>query len=305
MRSEEPSQQPEKDAEPPHSVNTAYLLETVKELQLEVETLRLEARKRQKTQSGTITIVFLVTGVAALVASLFTGSQVLAFIGLSLTFWGALFLFVRPVKFVQSSLLDSTALATYTTIDRIIRELKYKGDSYYIPPYPQDVYLPDHLKGLKDMTVFVSADTGTEMPTIEDMASGRFHMKPKGICIAPPGLGLATRFEEELKKDFTKQKVADLCETLPQVILENLQLAREATLQLDRSHVYLTLRDSAYKTLYDPNQDLTSVHKLGCPIISAVACALAKASGKPVTITKDRVSPDLQTIEAWYQLVGA
>jgi hypothetical protein len=39
-------------------------------------------------------------------------STVLAFIGLGLTFWGALFLFARPIKFVKSILLDFTAIST-------------------------------------------------------------------------------------------------------------------------------------------------------------------------------------------------
>ena len=37
---------------------------------------------------------------------------------------------------------------------------------------------------------------------------------------------------------------------------------------------------------------------------SAIACALAKTTGRPVTITKDQISPDLQTIDTWYRIIG-
>jgi hypothetical protein len=229
---------------------------------------------------------------------------VLAFIGLGLTFWGALFLFIRPLKYVESSLLSSTAVASYTTIDRIVRDLKYKGKGYYIPPYPKEVYLPEHLKGLKDMIAFISADSGTDMPSVEEMAKSRFLLEnPKGICVAPPGLGLLARFEKELGTDITKLELKELCESLPQLILGNFQLAKETEMNLKGNEVYLRVFDSIYKNLYSAEEDLRSVHFLGCPLVSAIACAIAKNTGKIVTIQKDSVSPDGEVIEVWYSIV--
>ena len=216
--------------------------------------------------------------------------------------WGALFLFVRPVGYVKSSLLDSAAISSYSTIDRIIKELKYKGKSYYIPPYPKEVYLPEYLKGLKDMIVFISADSGAGMPAIEEMAKGRFLLEnPKGICVAPPGSGLLTQFEKELRVDVTKIELSELCESLPQLVLENFQLAKEIEMKLGENQVYLRIFDSIYKDLYGAEVNLKSVHFLGCPIVSAIACSIAKTTGKIVTIHKDKISSDGQTIEVWYR----
>jgi hypothetical protein len=44
---------------------------------------------------------------------------------------------------------------------------------------------------------------------------------------------------------------------------------------------------------------------MGCPLTSAVACALAKTTGKLVVIIKDAISPDSKTIEVWYQTLEA
>jgi len=184
---------------------TQYLIETIKQLQADIESLKLELRRTRRIPSGKIGIIFIIPGALSLVFSIFKNSQVLAFIGLSLTFWGSLFFFVRPVKYVRSTLLDSTAISSYSTIDRIVQDLKYKGKSYYIPPYPKEVYLPEYLKGLKDMIVFISADSGAGMPSIEEMAKTKFLLEnPKGICVAPPGLGLLTQFEKELRRDILK-----------------------------------------------------------------------------------------------------
>jgi len=291
---------------PVELTTTQYLVETVKQQQAEIENLKLELGKaRGRVPSGKIGTIFIVLGALSLIFSVFNNSQVLAFIGLGLTFWGALFFFVRPVKYVKSSLLDSTAISSYSTIDRIVKDLKYKGKSYYIPPYPKEVYLPEYLKGLKDMIVFISADSDASMPSIEEMAETKFLLEnPKGILAAPPGLGLLAQFEKELRRDITKLKLSELCESLPQLILENFQLANEIEMGTERNQVHLKIFDSIYKNLYSQEENLRSVHFLGCPLVSAIACAIAKTTGKIVTIHRDSISPDGQTIEVLYRFIG-
>lgn len=66
--------------------------------------------------------------------------------------------------------------------------------------------------------------------------------------------------------------------------------------------IYLKVTDSVYKQLYT-EKDLRSVRLLGCPLVSAVACAIAKTTGKVVTIQKDKLLPDAETIEVWFRTV--
>jgi hypothetical protein len=296
----------EEFVEPMESTTPQYLPERIKQLQTDIANLKLELEKTTRIPFGKISIMFIVPGALSLIASIFNNSQVLAFIGLGLTFWGALFFLVRPIRYVKSSLLDSTAISLYSTIDRIVKDLKYKSKSYYIPPYPKEVFLPEHLLGLKEMVVFISADSDAGMPSIEEMAGSRFLLEnPKGICVAPPGLGLLTQFEKEVKMDITKVELGELCETLPRLILENFQLASEIKMRTERNQnqVHLKILDSVYKNLYSREENLKSVHFLGCPLVSAIACAIAKATGKIVTLYRDRISPDGQTIEVLYRFL--
>jgi hypothetical protein len=98
-------------------------------------------------------------------------------------------------------------------------------------------------------------------------------------------------------------ELSELCESLPQLIFGNFQLAKEAEMKLNGNDVYLRVFDSIYKNLYIAEENLSSVHLLGCPLVSAVACAIAKNTGKIVTIQKDSVSPDGEIIEVWYSIV--
>lgn len=260
--------------------------------------------KVERPGSGKITVLFLILGVLSLVFSIYAGAQILAFIGLGLTFWGALFLFLRPVDFVEGSLLYNAATSEYLTIERIINESNYKGKGYYIPPYPKDVYLPEYLKGLKESVVFISAEKDNTMPAIEEMARGKFiSTNPKGVLLTPPGSGILTQIEEKSKVDFTKIELNDLAEVLPRLILQDLNLAKEMAMELNGDQAHLKIVDSLYKNLYSARSNLKSIDLLGCPIASAVACALAKTSGRTVAIQKQQVSPDGLAIDVWYRIV--
>ncbi|MEM1582447.1 MAG: hypothetical protein QXK89_08070 [Candidatus Bathyarchaeia archaeon] len=249
-------------------------------------------------------MAFIIPGALALIFSILKNSSTLAFIGLGLTFWGALFFFIKAERHVHESLLDSTALSIYTTADRIIRDLKIGSNGYYIPPYPKDVYIPEHLKGLKEATVFISTDSEST-PPIEEIAQRKFLLEsPKGICISPPGLGILDQIEKEMGKDLSGMQLSDLSETLPPIITENLQLARGIEIKTEDNQVHVSMINPTYRSLY-AYEDLRSVRFLGCPLASAIACAIAKSTGKIVSIQKIDVSQEDQAVKVWYRILEA
>jgi hypothetical protein len=280
--------------------STKQLTATMDQLQEEVKNLKSQLNAIKGKSSSRIGIVFAVPGILSLGFSVVTDSQVLAFIGLGLTFWGALFFLVRPIAYVRGSLLGITAATLYSTIDRIIKDLDYEGKGLYVPPYPKNAYLPEHLKGLKETIVFIPADANSGPPSIEEIANSKFMTKkPRGICITAPGSALADQFEKMLETDLTKMNLEDLCASLPQIILENFQLAKEIQMKTEDQRVILKTVDSVFKNLYI-EQGPKSVRLLGCPLASAVASALGKATGKATQIESINASPDVQTIEVTY-----
>jgi len=294
----------EKDASPPSEQEN--LTEKISRLQREVKILKRQLSNVEKVPSGGVGVALLIPGIIALVFSILKESQILAFIGLSLTFWGALFFFIRPIRYVKASLLDSTATSTYLTIDRIMRDMKFEGKSYYIPPYPKDVYLPEHLKGLKEMTVFVSANTHSRIPSIEELAEGRFLLKnPNGVCLSPPGLGILEQIEARLGTDISKIDLETLTQTLPTILTSNLHLAKEVEMEVEENSIYVKIMGPVYRNLYWGEEMPRSLYSIGCPLVSAIACAIAKAKGKITTIQDYSVLPDDQTLEVRYGFVEA
>jgi len=153
------------------------------------------------------------------------------------------------------------------------------------------------------MIIFISAKDEAKLPSIEAIASNRFMLEdPEGIFISPPGLGLVEQFEKELRMNLTKIDLKDLCEILPKIILENLQLAKEVAMEIEENQVHLKVTDSLYKIMYN-EADLKSIRSIGSPLESAIACAIAKSTGKTVTIQESKIHPDSDTIEVIYRLV--
>lgn len=238
-----------------------------------------------------LSIVFLVFGVFALFYAVFFEMQIAAFIGLGLTFWGAVLALARTGRHVESSLLDATARSSYFTIDRMFNDLKYNGQGYYLPAYPRDVSLPDYLKILKEPVVYIS-ESFDGKPSIDELASGKlFSAQNRGFFISSPGSGILSEVEKQLQQDLSIISPADLAEALPKCLSENLNLARNAEMTLTPSGANFKAVGIVYDTLYNSETKPRSVGILGCPIVSAVASALAKSSSKTVVLKEQTIMP--------------
>jgi len=259
--------------------------------------------KNRKLDSLIIAIPFLFSGIASFDLAVYSNSQILGFIGLGLTFWGALFLLITPKKHVESSFLIASTLPAYMTIDRMLNDLKTKDEAYNIPSYTRDVCLPDFLKGLKEMVTFFPGEKATGMPAIEDLSKSKFFCeKTKGILIAPPGVALLDKILQKPGTDLTKIPFSELDEALPP-LLNELRLAKEIEIHTNENQVTLKITDSLYKNLYDQKYNLKSVNLLGCPMVSAAACAIAQATSKPTMIQEIQTTPDGQTTTVTLKLV--
>lgn len=251
----------------------------------------LKPARKKNSNSSAISALFLVTGLLLLAYSMLFGFEVAALIGLGLTFWGVLFAFARKGKYVESSLLDATAKSAYSTLDRMINDLKFNGQGYYIPAYPKDVNLPEYLKNLKESVVFIS-DNFDGKPPVDDLTAGRFLSEKKnGVFVTSPGSELVAQMERRLKLDFSQIPMNELVEILPNCLTETFNLAKSVEMSLAGSGVSFKASGILYQSLYRADPPLKSLSILGCPVVSAVASVLAKSSGKTVMIKEQGLSP--------------
>jgi hypothetical protein len=230
----------------------------------------------------------LVLGLASLPASAFYSSYVLAFMGLGLTFWGALLLYLTPSKYVKVELLNATAISNLPNIERILSTTKTNTKGIYLSP--------KHLKDYTSSLIFIPAQPGEPLPTPEETDTEKLHSKnPNGIFLTPPGLGLSKLFEKKLGKSFTETDLEDVQKELPK-LFEKSEITKNMDIQTEENSVTVDLGNHIFKGLCEETRKLEKTHEtVGCPLSSAIACALAKASGKPVTIEKDTQNLDGST----------
>jgi hypothetical protein len=260
--------------------------------------------EKQKHISFLIAFLFSVSGIALFVTAVLLSSQIIGLIGLGLVFWGALFLLITPKKQIEGSFLISSALPAYMTIDKMVNEQNSKNEAYNIPPCPRDIYLPKHLDGLKQMVTFIPAKCSDGMVEIEDIARGIFSIeKPKGVLIISPGMELIEKIEQKRNMDFTKILFDELDQKLP-CLLNELHLAQEIKMTTNENELVLQINDSLYQNLYSQKYDLKSIHLLGCPLVNAAACAIAKSTGQPIVIQEINSTPSGKTIFATFKIAN-
>lgn len=277
--------------------NVRLLVERVQRLEEENEKLRLELWRLKRKPSRVVGYVLLLLGAISLILSTSFSSLTFAFIGLGLTFWGALLLYIRPVRYVRQVLLDSTVISTLTAIDRVLTELKYEGKAVYLPPR--------YLREVRGGTVFIPFEGATVVPPVEEVSEERVFLRnPNGICLTPPGLGLVNMYEEELGVVFARVDLNYLVNNLPRLFVEGLEAAEDLEFDVENGVVRVKLAGSVYVSLCREAVNLSKVcSSIGCPLCSSIACALARASGKPVVIEKCVLSEDGRTIEACYRIL--
>jgi hypothetical protein len=224
-------------------------------------------------------------------------SSILAFIGLGLTFWGALILYIRPAKYVKASLLDYTVISSLETVDQIITDLDYKGKAIYLPPR--------YIKDLKGGKVFIPSKENLSIPPSEEIAEEKVFLKnPKGICLTPPGVALANLYENKLRKSFIEVDLNYLQNNLPKLFIEGLEIAEDLEIKIEGNIVKTRITGSIIKDLCNETRELPNIcGSIGCPLCSSIAIALTRSTGKTLIIEKTEASEDGETIEATFRLL--
>jgi hypothetical protein len=251
--------------------------------------------KRRTSSSKIISWVLIVCGVISLIVSIIYVSSILAFVGLGLTFWGALLLYLKTQDYPQK-LLETSILPSLNTLKQLIQELNYKGNPVYLPP--------KYFENPETTKIYISKNKRASLPEPEEIQRSEnslFVKNSQGILLTPPGEELTKLFEKTLEKSFTKLDLKSMEQNLPKLFIEDLEIAENLEFQMKEDSVHLKFTNSIYK-------DLTSLphvlDKIGGPICSAIAIAITKAAGKPVMIENIEISKDGKTTKAKFRILG-
>jgi hypothetical protein len=266
------------------------LLTQIEKLEKQNEKLRFRLQKQKGKPSMFIGFGFICSGIVIVLLSVVYQLSVLMFIGLATTIWGSLLLFIRPVRYIRSILLDSAVLSSIEALDQLMRGLEYKGKAVYLPPR--------FLKELKGGQVFIPKNDVIIVPPMQGVEMQQvFAGNPNGIYLTPPGVELANLFEEELGKNFVEVSLDYLIENLPKAFIENLELAKNCEFSPQDSTITVKVTGVSYNALCERLCGKSKIcNTIGCPFCSAIVCALTRTIGKPIVIDNNSYSSDSKTV---------
>ena len=274
------------------------LNEKIQRLEAEKEALKQKVKKFESKPLIYLQYILILFGVGALSWSIYQGSTVLAFIGLSLTFWGVIIQFIKKVKYIQPDLLNAVIIPNSLTIMCIISDLGFEGKVVYLPP---STY---RLKDYKEGLVYIPLKENAPLPRIEEIPEGRaFHKNLDGLFLIPSGLDLVNFFEEELGTEFIQEDFKYLKDQLPKLFVEKLEIASGLKINENDNQVNFQISGSIFLNTCKQIRDVGTCNNFGCPLCSSIACALTRTLGKPVIIEKAELINNESTINIIFSIL--
>jgi hypothetical protein len=218
---------------------------------------------------------------------------------LGLLFWGITFTYVRTEEYARKILLDTTASSQQATLNQIIQELRYEGDVIYLPPkYFSD---PETSKA------YIPEQKNTPLPKPEQIQRQEQDFlieKPPGVLFTPPGAELSKLFERTLETSFAKVDLRYLQQNLPKLFVEDLEISQNFEMETEANKIRVQIENSVYKAPNTKTEQAASIYsRLGSPLGSAIACAVAKATGKPVIMEREQNSNDGRDVTIEYRIL--
>lgn len=240
-------------------------------------------------------------GTALLSLSIIYSSSILALIGLGLLFWGVIFTYVTTSEYVKKSILDTTLKAYQETLNQIVQKLEYGGDTIYLPP--------QFFNTTNTYKAYISKDKRKRIPTARMMPKQRPDFliaritTPRAVLVTPPGVELAQLFEKTLEKDFITTSLQDLQYYLPKVLIDELEVTSHFDMEIENDLIHVKIDDSHFR-IPEAETELSSLYfYFDSPLICAIACIFAKATGIPVTIVKLKTESKDKVVAVDYRIL--
>lgn len=258
-------------------------------------------RKKKRVPARLYDSIFIAIGTAILALSIIYSQSILALIGLGLLFWGVTFTYITTSDYVKKILLDTVVKSQQTILNRIVQKLQYRGDTIYLPP--------QFFKTSNTYKAYISKDKLERIPTAEMLPKQKPDLiidyidNRSAILITPPGVELAQLFEEYLEKDLASMSLKELQMYLPELLIEDLEVTNFFDMQIEDDLVHLQIDDSNFRYPRAETELSSLYFFFNSPLVCAIACVLAKATGKPIIIEKPKTNLKSKAVIVDYRIL--
>ncbi|MFX0136247.1 MAG: hypothetical protein ACFFDN_21585 [Candidatus Hodarchaeota archaeon] len=272
------------------------LQKRIEQLEKDKEKLLNEIQKLKRKPKGKIGYILLTMGTILLVLAVIYSHKISAFIGIALTFWGALFLYLRPTSFIRKEILDAITTERLSHYMKILEELGYKGTPKYV--------FPSTLWGLRNTVIYIPKSDNLTKPTDDQLSSDRvFIDNPKAIKLIPPGQCLSRLIEEEMKTNFSTVNLDYLKHNLEKVLVEGLEIANSFQMEISESKIHVEIKGTVFDQVLQGTNETKKEGYIGDPLNSAIACILLRSIRHPIIIEDIYFEPKGKIVKTNFKII--
>jgi len=244
------------------------------------------SRFRHNASYRRLGIAFLLFGLCLSMVSFLIQASLFSGLGLATFLIGLLLIYVPTEKTVSPQLVNASCLSSLVNLNSLLEELGVDSKAIYLPTEKEThqpcAFLPlarsldlssMFLRRLRDGRLFV--------------VNGQ-DPRQSGLALVPPGSSLATLIEQETGIDFHNVRLDELETALRTGLVEALEIAEDVRVMFMNRSVRVEVGQLISEELCEVQSKVAHslYSQVGCPISSAVICAITKAAKMPVSVIK-------------------
>ena len=248
---------------------------------------------------GTIRLGLGVTsiGAACLTISYLSSSTILTFIGLGLTLWGLLLIYVTQPTGIPRRVFDVLSFSMIKSIDAIIDEL-YHGDSVV------HFYRANRNGLAQGYIYFTHRPNGAVWNYAQPHSQEISQNDSGGTFVLSPSQGLLDLFEKELNVNLAKIDFSFLERTLPVILVEELKLVDYFLIEANDDTFAIRFSGEPSVHLCKLINEKSKIgYRIGCPVCSVIALTLSKFTGRPIRIKQTITEEDGSNMRTVYEKI--
>jgi hypothetical protein len=230
----------------------------------------------------------LLIGLILFLFATITSSHIPAFIGMALTFWGALLTYIKPTQFVSKKIMDSIIPDLLSNINRFVNGRKFNGTPIFFPL--------GNLERIENVVLCIPESDRDPLPSLQQLSmDDPFIKNPPAIKLRPIGLRLSKLMEDSFQIESSPVNSSGLKKNLHEILIEDLEITESFEMKATGSIIQVEIG----KTIFDEivKEFINDFHYYTQnPIVSAIACILARLNKSPIIIEKIRKHLNLTQI---------
>jgi hypothetical protein len=197
---------------------------------------------------------------------------------------------------VPLTLLNALANSSLDSIELLLFEFNSIEKGVYLPP--------KNLKNIESSLIFIPKTSQTPMPAEEEFDDQLYSQPKDSLFLTPPGKELSQLIEKEGATSFIKIDLQTLEQKLPNILVRDMELAEDVEIISEQNNVTITIAGNALSEVCEQTNGCPHVHaQVGCILTSALACAFAKTSGKPIIIENEIVDQETKTTTIKFKII--